>query len=343
MGEKLTLSNTQQPVHFKIGHVPIANPVVAAPMAGVTDRPFRILAAEHGCGLVYTEMISDQALIYGNPKTNILLDCSGEKGPISVQIFGSQVEYMVRAAEIVAGRGADIIDINMGCPTPKIVKNGEGAALMRNPELAARIVAAVVDRVDCPVTVKMRKGWDASSVNAVEFARLVVRAGASAVAVHGRTREQFYSGEADWDIIRQVREAVDVPVIGNGDVRTPRDAERMLRQTGCQAVMIGRAAAGNPWIFSRTLHYLATGQLLPEPTPQMRRETAIRHYKLLVETKGEDMANRQMRKHLAWYTRGLRGAAALRARINQGCSYKFYTEEFWELLQLEQCMKSHPK
>jgi nifR3 family TIM-barrel protein len=318
---------------FKIGHVTIANLVVAAPMAGVTDRAFRILASEHGCGLVYTEMISDQALIYGNPKTNILLDCSGEKGPICVQIFGSQVEYMTRAAEIIAGRGADIIDINMGCPTPKIVKNGEGAALMRNPELAARIVAAVVDRVDCPVTVKMRKGWDESTANAVELARLVVQAGAAAVTVHGRTREQFYSGKADWQIIRQVREAVTVPVIGNGDVRTPEDAQRMLRETGCHAVMIGRAAAGNPWIFSRTAHYLATGELLPGPTPQMRRETAIRHYKLLVETKGEDVANREMRKHLAWYTRGLRGAAGLRARINKGCSYEFYTEEFWKLLQ----------
>ncbi|WP_161823333.1 tRNA dihydrouridine synthase DusB [Sporotomaculum syntrophicum] len=320
---------------FSIGHLVLANPVVAAPMAGVTDRAFRMLAAEHGCGLVYTEMISDQALIYGNPKTNLLLNLSGETGPICVQIFGSQVEYMVRAAEIVADRGADIIDINMGCPTPKIVRNGEGASLMRHPELAARIVEAIVNRVDCPVTVKMRKGWDDTSVNAVELARLVVQAGAAAVAVHGRTREQFYSGEADWGIIRQVCEAVSVPVIGNGDVRTPEDAERMLKETGCHAVMIGRAAAGNPWLFSSTVHYLATGELLPCPTLQMRQETAIRHYKLLVETKGEDVANREMRKHLAWYIKGLRGAAGLRARINYGCSYKFYTEDFWELLSPE--------
>jgi len=330
------MSNDQRTNAFKIGHVAIANPAVAAPMAGVTDRAFRILAAEHGCGLICTEMISDQALIYGNPKTNILLDLSGETGPICVQIFGSHVEYMVRAAEIVAARGADIIDINMGCPTPKIVKNGEGAALMRNPELAMRIVGAVVDRVDCPVTVKMRKGWDDTSINAVKLARMVVQAGASAVTVHGRTREQFYSGEADWRIIQQVREAVTVPVIGNGDVRTPQDARRLLRETGCHAVMIGRAAAGNPWIFSRTTRYLATGELLPMPTLQMRQETAIRHYKLLVETKGEDVANREMRKHLAWYTKGLRGAAGLRARINHGCSYKFYTEEFWDLLKTGQ-------
>jgi nifR3 family TIM-barrel protein len=325
-----------RPDPFKIGNVTIANPVIAAPMAGVTDRAYRILAREHGCGLVYTEMISDQALIYGNPKTNILLDCRGERGPIAVQIFGSNVEYMARAAEIVAGRGADIIDINMGCPTPKIVKNGEGSALMKNPELAARIVEAVVSRVNCPVTVKMRKGWDEESVNAVELARLVVEAGARAVAVHGRTRSQFYSGQADWEIIKQVREAVDVPVIGNGDVRSPGDAALMLARTGCHGVMIGRAAMGNPWIFSRTVHYLATGELMPGPTPEMRRETAVRHYKLLVETKGEDVANREMRKHLAWYTKGLRGAARLRERINQGCSYEFYTREFWELLQANQ-------
>lgn len=332
------LPNTgrRPPAAFHIGGVTIANPVVAAPMAGVTDRAFRILAREQGCSLVCTEMISDQALIYGNPKTNILLDCRGEKGPVSMQIFGSSVEYMARAAEIVAGRGADIIDINMGCPTPKIVKNGEGAALMRDPERAARIVAAVVSRVDCPVTVKMRKGWDEDSINAVELARLVVQAGAAAVTVHGRTRSQFYSGAADWEIIRRVKESVDVPVIGNGDVSTPEDAARMLRDTGCDGIMIGRAAAGNPWIFSRTVHYLATGEILPPPTLEERRETAVRHYKLLVETKGEDVANREMRKHLAWYIKGLRGAARLRARVNRGCSYRFFTEEFWEMLQEEQ-------
>ncbi len=318
---------------FKIGDVAIENPVVAAPMAGVTDRAFRILAREHGCGLVYTEMISDQALIYGNPKTNMLLDCRGERGPISMQIFGSKVEYMARAAEIVARRGADIIDINMGCPTPKIVKNGEGAALMKNPHLAAEIVSAVVKRVDCPVTVKIRKGWDENSVNAVEFARLVVEAGAAAVAIHGRTRSQLYGGKADWDIIRKVREAVDVPVIGNGDVRCPEDAARMLAITGCHGVMIGRAAMGNPWIFSRTVHYLATGELLPGPALETRRETAVRHYGLLVETKGEDVANREMRKHLAWYTRGLPGSARLRECINRGSDRDFFTRGFWELLQ----------
>ena len=304
-------------------------------MAGVTDRAFRILAREHGCGLVFTEMISDQALIYGNRKTNVLLDCRGEAGPITVQIFGSNEDYMKRAAEIIAGRGADIIDINMGCPTPKIIKNGEGSALMKNPAQATRIVASVVSQVDCPVTVKLRKGWDEDSVNAVEVALAVVEAGAAAISVHGRTRSQFYGGDADWEIIKKVCGTVNVPVIGNGDVRTPQDAARLLQETGCHAVMIGRAAMGNPWIFSRTLHYLATGELLPGPTPEMRRETSVRHYLLLVETKGEYLANREMRKHLAWYTKGLRGSARLRGKINSGSSFEFFTREFWEMLQEE--------
>jgi len=318
---------------FRIGKVQIENPVAAAPMAGVTGRAYRILAREHGCGLVCTEMISDQALIYGNPKTHTLLDRRGEQGPVSVQLFGSNVAYMAKAAEIVAGLGADIIDLNMGCPTPKIVRNGEGAALMQTPALAAAIVSAVAERVSCPVTVKMRKGWDENSVNAVAFAKLMVEAGAAAVTVHGRTRSQFYSGAADWDIIRQVREALSVPVIGNGDVTGPEEAARMLEETGCAAVMIGRASMGNPWIFSQVVQYLATGEMLPGPTPEMRRAAAVRHYELLAQTKGEQIANREMRKHLAWYTKGLRGAARLRGAINQGCSRDFFTRDFWALLQ----------
>jgi len=317
---------------FAIGKVIIANPVIAAPMAGISDRAFRLLAAEQGCGLVCTEMISDQALIYGNPKTNMLLNLTGETKPVSVQLFGSKVTYMVQATEIATARGADIIDINMGCPTLKIVKNGEGAALMRRPDLAAEIVAAVVAHTDCPVTVKMRKGWDETEQNAVSLARSVVQAGAAAVTVHGRTREQFYSGEADWQIIRQVREVVTVPVIGSGDVRTPQDAARMLEETGCQGVMIGRAALGNPWIFGHTLNYLANHELKPLPTLAQRQQMAIRHYHLLVKIKGEHIANLEMRKHLAWYIKGLRGAASLRCSINQGNSAEFYTKEFWSLL-----------
>jgi len=304
----------------RIGPVRLDNPVIAAPMAGITDRAFRVIAREAGCGLVCTEMVSDQALLYGNPKTCSLLDVSGETGPISMQIFGSNAEYMAAAAAIVESRGAWLIDINMGCPTPKIVKNGEGSALMREPEKAAEVVRAVVERVQVPVTVKMRKGWDETSVNAVELARLVVDAGAAAVTVHGRTRSQFYAGKADWEIIAAVKRAVDVPVIGNGDIRAPQDVLSMMRQTSCDGVMIGRAALGNPWILSQTVHYLETGDLLPGPTLEERVEKALKHFELLVEFKGETVAVWEMRKHAAWYMKGLRGAARLRELVNKAKS-----------------------
>lgn len=305
---------------MKIGSVRLDNPVIAAPMAGVTDRAFRIIARETGCGLVCTEMVSDQALLYGNPKTCGLLDISGETGPISMQIFGSNAAYMAAAAAIVESRGAWLIDINMGCPTPKIVKNGEGSALMKEPDRAAEIVKAVVERVQAPVTVKMRKGWDESSVNAVELARLVVDAGAAAVTVHGRTRSQFYAGKADWEIIAAVKRAVDVPVIGNGDIRTPQDALSMMEQTGCDGVMIGRAALGNPWVLSQTVRYLETGELLPGPTIQERVKKALKHFELLIKIKGETVAVWEIHKHAAWYMKGLRGAARLREHVNKANS-----------------------
>lgn len=301
-----------------IGAVAVAEPaVVLAPMAGVTDLPFRLLAKEMGCSLLYSEMVSDKGLLHNNCHTLDMLRIDDRERPVAVQIFGSEPYSMAAAARIVARAGADIVDINMGCPTPKIVKNGEGSALMRRPELARDILAAVVDAVNVPVTVKIRKGWDEASVNAVEIAALAEQAGVSAIAVHGRTREQFYAGTADWDIIRRVKERVSIPVIGNGDVRTPQDAERLLAYTGCDAVMVGRAAQGNPWIFRQIGHYLAGRGLLPPPSLAERLEVLARHLEMLIEHKGEHIAIREMRRHAAWYTKGLPRAAEIRLRLNQ--------------------------
>lgn len=302
---------------FSIAGVQIQNPLVLAPMAGVTDLPTRLIAREMGCALVYTEMISDKALVFGNRRTLEMLSLSNQERPVAVQLFGSEPGVMAEAASIVRELEPDIIDINMGCPTPKIVKNGEGVALMRKPGLAAAIVEAVVRAAGgIPVSVKMRKGWDRHTVNAVEVAKAVEGAGASAVAVHGRTRDQLYSGLADWDIIASVKNAVTIPVIGNGDVKGPGDVRRMLEETGCDGVMIGRGALGNPWIFQRSLHFLRTGEELPEPGAGERIRMAIRHLGMQVDLKGERVAALQMRKHIAWYLKGLRGAARVRDAIN---------------------------
>jgi len=306
---------------MRIGKIELVNPIILAPMAGVTDLPFRLLAKEMGCGLVYSEMVSDKGLIYENKHTKKLLAIDEQERPVALQIFGSDPDSMAKAAHIVAAAGADIIDINMGCPTLKIVKNGEGSALMRNPSLAYRIMAAVVKSAgSVPVTIKFRKGWDEQSVNAVEFARLAEQAGAAAVSVHGRTREQFYSGQADWSIIRQVKQAVAIPVIGNGDIRTPQDAKRILNETGCDGIMIGRGAQGNPWIFRQVTHYLSTGQILPQPTLSERIEMLLRQLAMLVRHKGEYIGIREMRSHAAWYTKGLPSSAELRLKFNQAMS-----------------------
>lgn len=305
---------------MQIGGVTLSNPIIAAPMAGVSDKPFRILAKEAGCGMVCTEMISDMALVYNNRRTLEMLDVEGEEHPISVQIFGSHPETMAQAAAFVEKAGADIIDINMGCPAPKICRNNEGSALMRDLPLAEKIILAVVRQVKVPVTVKMRKGWDNYRITAVELARLAEAAGVAAVTVHGRTRDQLYSGSADWGIIEQVKAAVSIPVIGNGDVRSGKDAARLLEQTGCDGVMIGRAAMGNPWLYREVVHYLDTGEILPPPTPVERISIAVRHLHMLVKAKGEGVAVREMRKHASWYIKGLRDAARAREEIIHACS-----------------------
>lgn len=301
---------------MQIGSIELRNNIILAPMAGVTDLAFRILAKEMGAGLVYTEMVSDKGLIYNNVHTIELLKIEEIERPVAVQIFGSDALSMAAAAKKVEAYGADIIDINMGCPTPKIVKNGEGAALMRNPELAYKIMVSVVDSVTRPVTVKIRKGWDDSSVNAVQIAKLAEKAGIQAVAVHGRTKEQYYTGNADWEIISAVKCAVSIPVIGNGDIKTCKDAKKMLEETNCDAVMIGRGAQGNPWLIRQIVHFLTTGEKLEPPAMNEKLEMLARHLEMLINYKGEYIGIREMRKHAAWYIKGLPHAAEIRAAFN---------------------------
>lgn len=299
---------------WKIGDVLIPNRVVLAPMAGVTDKAFRLIAREFGCGLIYTEMISAKALTYNNHRTHTLLDLTGEKGPIAVQLFGSEPAVMAEGAGIAVEQGASLVDINMGCPVPKVVKNGEGSALLEKPELAQKIVAAMVQAVDVPVTVKIRIGWDSAHILAVEFAGRMEAAGAAAVAVHGRTRDQYYAGRANWEAIRDVKKALSVPVIGNGDIWEPADAARMLETTGCDAVMIGRGAMGNPWLLGRTWRHLR-GVETGAPKARDKILGAIRHLDLTLALKGEDVGIREMRKHLAWYLKGLPHTAVLKEAL----------------------------
>lgn len=301
---------------LRIGDALLKNNILLAPMAGVTDMAFRILCHREGCGLVTTEMISAKGVIYADRDEIWRLSC--EERPVALQLFGHELEVMVEAVRLICcSVSPDIIDINMGCPVPKVVNKKEGCALMLDVPLAFEIMKAVVETANRPVTVKIRKGWDDQHVNAVEMAEAAQSAGVSAITVHGRTREQFYTGKADWDIIRQVKHSVSIPVIGNGDVACPQDAERMLEYTGCDGVMIGRAAQGNPWIFKRTAHYLETGELLPPPSARDRITKALEHLCMEVELKGEYLAVRQMRKHIAWYIKGLRDAALLRDQLNR--------------------------
>ncbi len=315
---------------MQIGNVTIKVPYILAPMAGVTDLPFRLLCKEQGAGLLCMEMISAKALQYNNKNTRALLSIHPEEYPVSLQLFGSEPKIIAEQAKRIEELEFQILDINMGCPVPKVVKNGEGSALMKNPKLVYNIVAETVKAIQKPVTVKIRKGFDEASANAVEIAKIIEEAGGAAVAVHGRTREQYYSGKADWEIIRRVKEAVQIPVIGNGDVFSVESAERMQKETGCDGVMIGRGAMGNPWIFRELAAYKETGEKPAQPDIAEVKEMILRHALLQIEFKGEYQGMREMRKHAAWYTKGMKGAAKLRDKINQTESY----EQLKELLDV---------
>lgn len=307
---------------LRIGNIELENSYILGPMAGVTDLPFRLLCKEQGAGLVCMEMVSAKGIMYHNKNTENLLKIHPEEMPASLQFFGSEPKILSEMAKRIEERPFTFLDINMGCPVPKVVKNGEGSALMKNPRLVYKLVSAVVKAIEKPVTVKIRKGFDDEHVNAVEIAKIIEEAGAAAVAVHGRTREQYYSGRADWEIIRQVKEAVCIPVIGNGDVTSGERAIAMQEQTGCDGVMIARGAQGNPWIFSELILYEQTGELPPRPSLEEIKKTMLRHARLQLEYKGEYMGIREMRKHVAWYVKGLHGAARLRDEINKVESYE---------------------
>ena len=307
---------------LKIGTVELENPYILAPMAGVTDLPFRLLCKEQGAGLLCMEMVSAKAIQYNNKNTKALLEIHPEELPVSLQLFGSDPDVISEIAKRIEELPFSILDINMGCPVPKIVKNGEGSALMKNPKLVYEIVRKTARAIQKPVTVKIRKGFDDTCINAVEIAKIIEDAGGKAVAVHGRTREQYYSGKADWDIIRQVKEAVSIPVIGNGDVVSGESAIAIQKETGCDGVMIGRGAQGNPWIFSELLEYEQTGKMPQRPSVEAIRKMMLRHAQLQMQYKGEYLGIREMRKHVSWYTSGLPNSAKLRDEINRVDNYE---------------------
>lgn len=316
---------------LKIGNVTLDNPYILAPMAGVSDMPFRVLCKEQGAGLVCMEMVSAKAIKYENKNTESLMEISPLEGPVSLQIFGSDPYVMSEVAKSIEEKPFDILDINMGCPVPKIVKNGEGSALMKDPKLIHKIVSHVSKGIKKPLTIKIRTGFDENNLNAVEIAKIIEDAGGAAVAIHGRTREQYYSGHANWDLIAQVKDAVSIPVIGNGDVTSPERAHEMYKHTACDGIMIGRACQGNPWIFSSLLDYDKTGNYQAVPTAVQRMEMMLRHAQMQLDLKGEYIGVREMRKHITWYTSGLPNSAKLRGQINAVESL----EQLRELLTIE--------
>lgn len=301
---------------LKIGNVTLSNQIILAPMAGVSDLPFRLLCRELGAGMVCMEMVSAKAIYYNNRNTDALMEIHPEEGPVSLQLFGSDPDIISDMAKRIEERPFSVLDINMGCPVPKVVNNGEGSALMKNPKLVEEILSKLVKAINKPVTVKIRKGFDEDHVNAVEIAKIAEQCGVAAVAVHGRTREQYYSGHADWDIIARVKQAVQIPVIGNGDVDSGEKAAQLLEYTGCDGVMIGRAAQGNPWIFREVTRYLETGEIPDAPTNREKKELILRHADLQLQYKGEYTGVREMRKHLAWYSVGMPHSNHFRQMIN---------------------------
>ena len=308
---------------LQIGNVTLKNNLILGPMAGVTDLPFRLLCAEQGAGLLCMEMVSAKAILYNNKNTKAMLTIDEREHPVSLQLFGSDPQIMGDIAKRIEDEGVpfDILDINMGCPVPKVVNNGEGSALMKNPLLAGQIIEAMAKATSRPVTVKIRKGFDEAHVNAPQLAHIAQESGAAAVAVHGRTREQYYSGKADWSVIRKVKETVTIPVIGNGDILTAADAIRMREETGCDGFMIARGAQGNPWIFKQILHEWETGESMEKPSPEEMAEMMLRHARMQIEFKGEYVGIREMRKHAAWYTAGYHGASHLRRSLSEVESY----------------------
>ncbi len=318
---------------LQIGNVTLDNNLILAPMAGVTDLPFRLLCKEQGAGLICMEMVSAKAIYYNNRNTIDLLKIDERERPVSLQLFGSDPECISEMAKRIEERPFDILDINMGCPVPKVVNNGDGSALMKNPLLAGEIIEKTVKAISKPVTVKIRRGFDEEHINAVEMAHIAQESGAAAIAIHGRTREQFYAGKADWDIIRQVKEAVNIPVIGNGDILDAKDVIAMKEQTNCDGFMIGRGAQGNPWIFHQILHYFETGELIGKPPIDEMIETMLRHARLQIEYKGEYTGIREIRKHAAWYTAGYKNSSKLRGRINEVNNYQELEALFTQVLR----------